>query len=286
MGLDSFIEHVCEQGRQHYRDLPWRNTDDPFTVLTSEVMLQQTQVSRLQKHWDGWLDLFPSAEALAAAPLSVVLEAWQGMGYNRRAINLKRCAETIVEDHGGKVPSDAEELLALPGVGPATAAGVRVFAFQMPDVYLETNVRTVFLHHFFPDEDEVDDKRLIPLVEQTCPQPGDERDVRSWYYALLDYGAQLKKELVNPSRRSKHYSRQSTFEGSRRQKRAYLLRRVLEGMGDVEEMTEDLNVHERKAGRDALSCEEVTDILEDLEREGFITCNGDVWTCEEPATER
>lgn len=276
--LEEFTQRVWEQGRELYRDLPWRNTYDPYAILLSEVMLQQTQVSRVLGRWEEWLDVFPTVEALASAPLPPVLELWQGMGYNRRALNLKRCAEELVANHDGMVPSDKKALLALPGIGPSTSAGVRIFAFRQPDMYLETNVRTVFIHELFPDEDKVPDKQLVALVEQTCPQ---DESVRDWYYALLDYGAHLKKTLPNPSRRSAQHKRQSKFEGSHRQKRAYLLRRVIDGVSNLGELSADLARTEEAAGRKAPSSKEVASIMRELEREGFVFEQGGAWLCAE-----
>ena len=276
--LAAFAATVWEQGERLYRDLPWRDTDDPYAIMLSEVMLQQTQVARVQGRWEAWLDVFPTPAALAAAPVPPVLELWQGMGYNRRALNLKRACEQIVERFGGEVPRERDELLSLPGIGPATAAGVRAFAFREPGVYLETNVRTVFLHELFSGRDGVSDKELVPLVEATCPSGP---EVREWYYALLDYGAHLKKTLPNPSRRSKHHSKQSKFEGSHRQKRAYLLRRVLEAPTDTAALAADLSAFERRAGRDAVAPEDVEGILHELEGEGFVVRDGILWRCAE-----
>lgn len=276
--LASFREKVWERGRALYRDLPWRNTRDAYAVMLSEVMLQQTQVARVLGRWEQWLDAFPTVADLAAAPLPPVLELWQGMGYNRRALNLKRCAEEVMGRFGGEIPRSNADLQSLPGIGPATAAGVRVFAYAEPDLYLETNVRAVFLHELFPDEETVSDAELRPLVVATCPQGP---EVRDWYYALLDYGAHLKKTLPNPSRRSKQHSIQSKFEGSRRQKRAYLLRRVLEGAATTEALAEDLNAAETAAGRTAVPTDEVAGILRELEQEGFIVARDGQWSCAE-----
>ena len=277
-GLIAFKKRVLERGAELYRDLPWRNTRDPYAVLVSEVMLQQTQVSRVDGRWQRWLEKFPTLQALASAPLGPVLEEWQGMGYNRRALNLKRAAEVIVSEFGGLVPQDHDELVSLPGVGPATAAGVRAFAFDEPDIYLETNVRAVFLHELFPDAQQVPDKLLRQLVGETCPEAG---EVRTWYYALLDYGAYLKRTVPNPSRRAKAHTVQSAFEGSHRQKRAYLLRRVLEAPSTTEELAEDLSGAEEKAGRQALSAGDVEALLVELETEGFIVRDADFWRCAE-----
>ncbi len=276
--LEEFSATVWERGRELYRDLPWRDTHDPYAILLSEVMLQQTQVSRVMGRWEQWLETFPTIADLASAPLPPVLELWQGMGYNRRALNLKRCAEEVVAMHDGVVPSDKKALLGLPGIGPSTSAGVRVFAFRQPDMYLETNVRAVFIHELFPGRESVADKELVSLVEATCPQ---DARVRAWYYALLDYGAYLKKTMPNPTRRSKHYTRQSKFEGSHRQKRAYLLRRVIDDALSTEDLARDLAQSERASGRQEPSVEEVRAILDELEREGFVMRRGDAWLCAE-----
>lgn len=276
--LEEFSATIWERGRELYRDLPWRDTHDPYAILLSEVMLQQTQVSRVMGRWEQWLETFPTIADLASAPLPPVLELWQGMGYNRRALNLKRCAEEVVAMHDGVVPSDKKALLALPGIGPSTSAGVRIFAFRQPDMYLETNVRAVFIHELFPGRESVADKELVSLVEATCPQ---DARVRAWYYALLDYGAYLKKTMPNPTRRSKHYTRQSKFEGSHRQKRAYLLRRVIDDALSTEDLARDLAQSERASGRQEPSVEEVRAILDELEREGFVMRRGDAWLCAE-----
>ena len=276
--LEEFSATVWERGRELYRDLPWRDTHDPYAILLSEVMLQQTQVSRVMGRWEQWLETFPTIADLASAPLPPVLELWQGMGYNRCALNLKRCAEEVVAMHDGVVPSDKKALLALPGIGPSTSAGVRIFAFRQPDMYLETNVRAVFIHELFPGRESVADKELVSLVEATCPQ---DARVRAWYYALLDYGAYLKKTMPNPTRRSKHYTRQSKFEGSHRQKRAYLLRRVIDDALSTEDLARDLAQSERASGRQEPSVEEVRAILDELEREGFVMRRGDAWLCAE-----
>lgn len=295
---DPFRSMVRAEGVLRYRDLPWRRTRDPYAIWISEVMLQQTQVVRVETRWPAWLERFSSVEALAAAEPSDVLNEWQGMGYNRRALALHRAAQMVVEEYGGVFPRDTRELVRLPGVGPATAQGIRAFAYDLPGVYLETNVRTVFLHHYFPDIESVPDRELVPLVEAACPAgssdgaadrapfavPEDAGDTpRSWYYALLDYGAYLKKTLPNPSRRSREYSRQSKFEGSRRQKRAHIVRMLLAARGagtggiTLDDALAGVNKMEAEAGREPVDFELVGGILADLAREGFCTQEGALW---------
>lgn len=279
--LREFRSRVLGRGRELYRDLPWRNTRDPYAVWVSEVMLQQTQVARVDGRWQRWLRRFPTIEALAGAHTADVLAEWQGMGYNRRALSLQRAAAQIVEAQSG-FPRQLADLVALPGVGPATAAGIRAFAFDLPGVYLETNVRTVFLHELFAGEVDVPDRRIAPLVEATCPaddhDPGD--DPRTWYYALLDYGAWLKQTVPNPSRRSRSHVRQSRFEGSHRQKRAEIVRILLSAGGEgiaLREATSQLNRQETDAGRPAVTSSDVDALLAELADEGFCHESGGIW---------
>lgn len=267
LSLEDFQRKVKAMGEEHHRELPWRYIDDPYAVLVSEVMLQQTQVKRVLDYWPRFMRTFPSIDALASSEVSLVLEMWQGLGYNRRALALRKSAEICSRDYKGNLPVSYDELVALPGIGPATAAGVLSFALQKPSMYLETNVRTVFLHELFPGECDVHDKLIEPLVRLSCPSV----DPRSWYYALLDYGAYLKATNPNPGRRSKHHSKQSKFEGSRRQKRAEILRMVLasEGMAEpqiVRELTDFEREHKREAPDESL----VEGILYDLLSEGFL----------------
>ncbi|MDE8703324.1 adenine glycosylase [Adlercreutzia equolifaciens] len=269
--LDEFVEAMLAVSAPLYRDLPWRGIDDPYAVLVSEIMLQQTQVARVERFWRRFLEDFPTVDALASAAVADVLERWQGLGYNRRALALKRTADHCAAERGGKLPNTYEELVALPGIGPATAAGVMAFAYQKPGLYLETNVRTVFLHELFPYEDKVSDRVLEPLVRAAAYHPVAAADPRRWYYGLLDYGAHLKATVPNPSRRSASHSRQSTFEGSRRQKRAWIVRRVLAAPEGVEaaRVRTDLGQAELEAGREEVDEALFSSIVDDLVAEGF-----------------
>ena len=266
--LDDFRAAVWAYYRAHQREMPWRDVDDPYAVLVSEVMLQQTQVARVMDRYHEWMAAFPTLQALADAPLSAVLELWQGLGYNRRAIALKRAAEETVGRFGGALPNDAAALRTLPGVGPTTAAAVLNYAFEDPAPFIETNVRAVFLHHFFPQAEDVPDSALMPLVEATW----DLEDPRGWGYALMDYGVFLKNSGANPSRRSRHHARQNPFEGSRRQRRARLLRAVLAAPGGRAEAYAD------EAGAGPSDAEV---LLEELATEGFLACEDGLWTVAE-----
>lgn len=270
--LEEFVSLVRREGERLYRALPWRNIDNPYHVLVSEVMLQQTQVGRVEKYWTRFIGLFPSLDALASAETSLVLEQWQGLGYNRRALALKKTAEICSASYDGELPQTLDKLLAMPGIGQATAAGVMSFAYNEPSVYLETNVRTVFIHEFFSDCESVSDSQIVPLVEATCPQS----NPRAWYYALLDYGSFLKREFANPSRKSAHHSRQSKFEGSRRQKRAEMLRVVLAEPGiRTANLYDRLDEFERESGREPEERDVLEQVLSDLLKEGFFRQEGD-----------
>lgn len=285
--LDPFRSRVWERGAALYRDLPWRRTRDPYRIWVSEVMLQQTQVSRVDGRWQHWCQRFPTVASLAEADSADVLAEWQGMGYNRRALALWRAAQAV--EAAGGMPQDQASLVALPGVGPATAAGIRAFAWDLAGTYLETNVRAVFLHELLPGEEGVTDRRLAALVAAACPPGAGDvgydpvRGPRAWYYALLDYGAWLKRNLPNPSRRSAAHVRQSAFEGSHRQKRAELVRVLLRrraedsGAAPVAALAEDLSRVEVEAGRSSLTCDDVSSLLEELAREGFCHREGDGW---------
>jgi A/G-specific adenine glycosylase len=214
---------------RHYRttgrhDLPWRSPEpdgsfDPYKILVSEIMLQQTQVARVVPKYQLFLERFPSFAALSAAPLGDVLRVWSGLGYNRRAKYLWLCAGRVVAEYGGKLPQTSAELIKLPGIGANTAGAVLAYAFHQPVLFVETNIRTVFIHHFLADQQAVDDRQILDLVARTLPE-----EPRTWYWALMDYGSHLKQIVGNLNTLSKHYAKQSRFEGSARQVRGQILR--------------------------------------------------------------
>jgi A/G-specific adenine glycosylase len=241
-------------------DLPWRLHLTPYTVFISEIMLQQTQVSRVRVKYAEWLLVFPDFETLCQASVADVISAWQGLGYNRRALRLREAAQIIRDNFGGNLPRDLEKLISLPGIGNNTAGSIAAFAFNLPVTFIETNIRRVFIHHYAElasrDASPVaalSDKQLLPLIEATL----DRDNPREWYWALMDYGADLVKRVENPNRQSKHYSVQSKFEGSLRQIRGEVLRQLLDGP----KATANMGIADLR----------LPEVLGALVKEGFIT---------------
>jgi len=226
--LDRFRDLVTTRYARYARVFPWRETRDPYAIVVSEIMLQQTQTERVAKKYGPFLEAFPTVADLAAAELRDIVRLWSGLGYNRRAKSLKETAERSVDAHGGRVPDDPAVLETFPGIGPATARSIPAFAYDVPTVFIETNIRRVFLHFFFPDREGVRDREILPLVEKTL----DRANPREWYYGLMDYGVYLKKLYPNPNRRSAHYAKQAPFENSGRQVRG----RILTLLADAEDM--------------------------------------------------
>ena len=219
----AFTKEIYEYYRENKRDLPWRAASEPYHIVVSEIMLQQTQVDRVIPKYTEFLKRFPDWNSLASAPLRDVLYVWSGLGYNRRAQYLKESAVKIIKDHDGKLPETKELLITLPGVGRNTAGAIIAFAYDRPVIFIETNIRSVFIHFFFKGKDQVIDSDILSLVEESldrdCP--------RKWYSALMDYGAMLKKTRLDPNHKSAHHTKQSCFSGSTRQARGAIVRVLL-----------------------------------------------------------
>jgi A/G-specific adenine glycosylase len=220
MHLEQFITVVWDFYRQCGRTFSWRATHCPYHIVVSEIMLQQTQTYRVEPKYEQFIATLPTLDALADASLNTVLSLWQGLGYNRRAKYLHELAQRVVAEYDGVLPDTPEQLITFSGIGRNTAASICAFAHNKPIVFIETNIRTVFIYSFFRDNDLVSDNELLPLIEQTL----DHQNPREWYYALMDYGVHLKKQFGNPARRSLHRTKQSTFEGSDRQIRGAIIR--------------------------------------------------------------
>ncbi len=224
-----FVETVRAYYKQHGRDLPWRKTTDPYHILVSEIMLQQTQVDRVIPKYTTFIKQFPTLGSLAKAKPKKVLSLWQGLGYNSRALRLQQAARVILQKHASVFPDRYDDIMALPGVGPATAGDICAFAWNIPHPVIETNIRSVYIHHFFKNAEKVSDAELLPIITQTL----DQKNPREWYWALFDYGAHLKKQVKNNTQ-SKHYSKQSRFAGSVRQKRGAIVRALLVKQQSIE----------------------------------------------------
>lgn len=205
------------------RSFPWRDTRDPYHILVSEVMLQQTQTSRVERRYPEFLKKFPTVQKLARAPQGQVLAMWEGMGYYRRARNLRQAAIALCERFAGEVPEDTESLRSLPGIGEYTAAAVRAFAFNKPSSMIETNIRAVYLYAWYPNRVGITDRELLERIEATM----DRKRCRDWFYALMDFGVELKKARPRIHERGKHHVKQSAFEGSDRQLAARVLKAVV-----------------------------------------------------------
>ncbi|WP_455367951.1 winged helix-turn-helix transcriptional regulator [[Eubacterium] cellulosolvens] len=256
--IRSFQKIVYEYYRDHGRRLPWRETKNPYHILVSEIMLQQTPVQRVQKKYKSFLMEFPDFPSLTKASLLNLLISWRGLGYNRRAIALKKAAKIVVTEYAGILPSSTEELSKLPGVGRYTASAVCAFAFDQPTIFIETNIRAVFIATFFQRRQNVKDSEIIPLIERTL----DWDNPREWYYALMDYGDMLKRGDAKLIKRSAQYARQPPFQNSDRHIRGMILKELTAGV----EMSERQIAHRLNR-----PLPRIQKNLEQLEKEGFIT---------------
>lgn len=233
MTIPQFQKKILSWYKKNRRDLPWRNTKDPYRILVSEIMLQQTQVMRVIPKYTEFLKAFPTLEKLAKAPNRKLLKVWAGLGYWRRARHLKETAKIIVEAKK-TVFSEPKDLETLPGIGPYTARAIACFAFGSAEAFLDTNIRRVYLHFFFPKKHDVSDKEILPIAQKATSNLCSSKKLmypkitpKEWHYALFDYGATvLKDKKIN--KRSKHYSKQSKFAGSLRSFRTKVMRFLLD----------------------------------------------------------
>lgn len=222
MTIKRFQKLILDWHEKNRRSMPWRQTRDPYKILVSEMMLQQTQVSRVIPKYKEFLSSFPTVQSLAKGPDKKLLAVWSGLGYWRRVRFLKETAKAVVKNHSGKFPKDIATLKTLPGIGPYTAGALACFAFNNPDAFIDTNIRRVYLHCFFPNQKNVHDKEILAIAQKAVWQT----NPREWHYALFDYGATvLSDRSIN--KRSRHYTRQSAFTGSLRSFRAKTLQLLL-----------------------------------------------------------
>lgn len=260
--IADFQSRVLEWYGENKRDLPWRQTTDPYAILVSEVMLQQTQVDRVIPFFLRWLESFPDFAALAKADKREVLAHWSGLGYNNRALRLQKLAQDIVEYHGGSLPKEEEELRNLPGIGPYTARAVIAFAFNKEVPVVDTNIRRVLIHELaLPEEISVKD---LEDIASRCVPKGKSC---IWHNALMDYGAMEKTARATGIR---PLSRQTKFEGSDREVRGYIVKTLVQsgplGVADVK----------RKYGK-----ERTSRVINALKSEGIIATDGDKLSLEQ-----
>ena len=259
--IDAFRHTVLEYYERAGRhDLPWRESRpdksfDPYQILVSEIMLQQTQVSRVIPKYLEFLHKFPTVDALAVATTGDVVRQWQGLGYNRRAVYLWQAACIVASTHS--FPDTIPGLRALPGVGANTAGAIMAYAYNVPAVFVETNIRTVVIQHFTRDDSFVSDSFVRDVISQTL----DRNNPRQFYWAMMDYGAYLKKQ-GSGNTKSKHYHKQSPFVGSRRAVRGAVIRALSERamtMTDLAQYVDDARLKS---------------VLSDLQQEGMIRYAG------------
>jgi A/G-specific adenine glycosylase len=236
--------------------------------MVSEFMLQQTRTERVIPYWENWMKIWPRPGALADASMEEALRAWSGLGYNRRCRYLKDSAAIIADENGGRIPETPQSLLLLPGIGPYMSSAIACFAYNFPAVFIETNIRSAVIHCFFSGRNDVRDSEIIPILEAAL----DRDDPRTWHYALMDYGAYLKKTTANPGRRSAHYTRQSPFSGSFRQARGKVIK-ALVSMGQCS--AEKLKL------ASGLEEERLYDVLEKLKKESFVAEDGNSYRIKE-----
>lgn len=252
-------------------NLPWRKSTSAYRIWVSEIMLQQTQVDRVIGFFDAWMKRFPTVKDLARASQIDALKQWKGLGYNSRAIRMKQAAQLIIEKHKGKFPVDYNELQKLPGIGPYTAGAICAFVSNEPIAIIETNIRRVFIHHFFNDAVDVHDDEILELVKKTM----DTGNPREWYWALMDYGSFLGRTLnikgkkYNPNVQSRHYTKQSKFQGSDREIRSNILKFLLENNNKIE-----LSNLKKEIKKFSTDNERIQKIMNQMLREGYFELNG------------
>ncbi len=202
MTIGQFQKEIIDYYKANKRTMAWRDISNPYKIFISEMMLQQTQVERVKVKYKEFISKFPTILSVSKADKNEVLKVWQGLGYNRRALFIKRACEEIVENYNGKFPKDFNTLQKLPGIGPSTAGAICAFAYNQEIYFIETNVRAVLLYFFFKNEEKVSDTVLLEKLKKITPTNIDPRD---WYYALYDYGTYLKKTLGKKKRELKSY---------------------------------------------------------------------------------
>ncbi|MBP6911817.1 MAG: A/G-specific adenine glycosylase [Candidatus Pacebacteria bacterium] len=264
-----FQNKIWKFYNSYKRSLSWRKTKNPYKILVSEIMLQQTQAERVLPKYTAFIKKFPTIHVLANASNTEVLRMWSGLGYNNRALRLRRTAKIVVETYGGCIPVSLTDLVALPGIGTYTAGAIRVFAFNAPEILIETNIRTVFIEEFFrSSKTKISDKEILQLIQLVLPK----ENFRDWYNALMDYGAVLKKSGISHNNKSKNMSTTyKIFAGSLRQTRGAIIKALLQRDMTEQELTHDIDV----------SGEKITRALSALVKDKIIVCKKNIYTIQQ-----
>lgn len=262
--INLFQKIVYKYYKNNKRKFPFREKISPYNVLVSEIMLQQTQTGRVSEKFLKFINKFPDFLSLSNVSLEEVLKQWKGLGYNRRAIALKKIAEIVISEYDGKLPDSVKILKSFPQIGHNTASSIITFAFNKPTVFIETNIRRVYIYFFFHNKSKINDKEILSVVEKTI----DKTKPREWYYALMDYGVMLKKTHPDLSKKSAHYRKQTPFKGSTRQIRGKILE-ILIKQGKIE-------IANLQGVIEIIEKEKVDHILNQLEKEGFIEIKEDI----------
>lgn len=269
---DRFQQTVTTFYTRYGRSFAWRETTDPYHILVSEIMLQQTQTSRVMEKFPQFIGIFPSFRDLARSPFDKVVREWQGLGYNRRAKALHDISRIVTADFDGELPNDIGILESFPMIGTATARSIAAFAFNEPVVFIETNIRSVFIYTFFENRPSVADREILPLVEETLYK----ENPRMWYNALMDYGVRIKKMFPEISLQSAAYTKQAPFKRSNRQLRGLILKTLADT--DTTPLTlEQLSSAEHLNGT-GFSPEQIKKTAGQLEKEGFVAISGEGYT--------
>ncbi len=262
--INLFQKIIYDYYKNNKRKFPFREKISPYNVLVSEIMLQQTQTGRVSEKFLKFINKFPDFLSLSNVSLEEVLKQWKGLGYNRRAIALKKIAEIVISEYDGKLPDSVKILKSFPQIGHNTASSIITFAFNKPTVFIETNIRRVYIYFFFHNKSKINDKEILSVVEKTI----DKTKPREWYYALMDYGVMLKKAHPDLSKKSAHYRKQTPFKGSTRQIRGKILE-ILIKQGKIE-------IANLQGVIEIIEKEKVDHILNQLEKEGFIEIKEDI----------
>ena len=263
----TFQKKIFQWWKVNKRDLPWRHTHDPYKILVSEVMLQQTTVSRVLTKYPVFIKAYPTVKDLANASSGDILRIWKGMGYNRRALYLLQTAKTIHEKYYNKFPISEQLLSKLPGLGKYTARAVLVFAFRKDIAMVDTNIRQILTHFFFHDKPQ-SEKIIQELADQLVPIGKS----WEWHQAMMDYGAMNASEWRRPERSRRMERKPTPFKETNRYFRGRIIDLLREKSYKEKELIENLYL---EYGKDKIF---YIDLLKKLEKDGLVVQKNNFWS--------